>query len=285
MKYLITLDLGTTSVKTSIYDHNLRLVSHFNEEYQLIAESNNIIELEAETYWNAVKNGIKNACAMGGVDGGDIYSVTVTTQGETLIPVDREGVALRNAIVWLDGRAAKESKYISGKFSAQEFYSVTGVPECTGFCPVSKLLWIKNNEPEIYEKTDKFMLLEDYVIMRLTGKFVSEKSLLSTTGYFDIVSDSIWQEMLDFIQIDADKIPEAMECGRVVAEITSFAAREIGLSPKTLVTTGAMDQTAAAVGAGNIVPGIITETTGTALGIAATTNNPDLMFLTKLSVA
>lgn len=276
MKKLLTLDIGTTSVKISIFDQNLNLISCSNEEYQLITQGVSIVELEAEKYWQAVKNGIYNAIEQGGVERSEIAAVTATTQGETLIPVDHMGNALRNAIVWLDGRASKESNYISGKFDSKSFYAVTGIGECTGFCPVSKIMWIKNNEPEIYKQTYKFMLLEDYIIMKLTGRFVTEKSLICSTGYFDIIRDCLWDEILDYIGVSPDKIPDILECGTVVAALSSLAVDELGFSINTVVATGAMDQTAGAVGAGNLVPGMVTETTGTALCIGATTDCPDL---------
>lgn len=275
MKKILTFDIGTTSVKTTLFNEDLKAVAYSNEEYELITGGKGIVELEAEKYWEAVKSGIESIFRNSDINREDICVIAVTTQGETLIPLDSEGNALRNAIVWLDGRAAKESEFINEKYSKEKFYSRTGIPECTGLCPVSKLLWIKNNEPDVYKNTYKFMLLEDYIIYKLTGRFVTEKSLLCTTGYFDIQTDELWDEMLESIKIDKDKIPEPLECGEIVGPLTKGAAAFLGLREDTLVATAAMDQTAGAVGAGNLFPGIVTETTGTALGLAATAENPD----------
>jgi len=275
MKKILTFDIGTTSVKTTVFDENLKSVGYSNEEYELITGGNGIVELEAEKYWLAVKSGLEGVCRNSGINREDLCTIAITTQGETLIPLDQEGNVLRNAIVWLDGRAAKESEFINEKYSKQEFYSKTGIPECTGLCPVSKLLWIKNNEPEVYKNTYKFMLLEDFIIYRLTGRFVTEKSLLCSTGYFDIQADELWDDILKATEVDKDKIPEPLECGVVVGPLTKGAACELGLRQDTVVATAAMDQTAGAVGAGNLKPGIVTETTGTALALAATVENPD----------
>jgi xylulokinase len=282
-KKILTIDIGTTSVKTSIFNERLEMIANFNEEYVLNTKYG-YIEFEAEKYWIMVKNGIERVCGNNGIDKMEISVIAITTQGETLIPVNIEGIPLRKAIIWLDGRASKESEFISRKYDKQSFYARTGIPECTGLCPVSKLLWIKNYEPDVYKNTYKFLLLEDFIILKFTGKFVTEKSLLTTTGYFDIVEDRIWDEILDYIQVNKEKLPEALECGMIVSTIKKDVARELGLNDKTVVVTAAMDQTAGAVGAGNLTPGIVTETTGTALAIAITTETPDFAHPSRVTL-
>jgi len=271
MDWFLTFDIGTTSVKTCLFDEDLKQVCESNEEYELIAGSGTI-ELEAQTYWQAVQNGVRSV-----THGrqGRVVSITATTQGETMIPVDKQGNALRNAIVWLDGRAEKEAGQIRQAVGDDTFYQTTGLPDADGCCPVSKLVWIKNNEPDVYAKTHKFLLLEDYIIFRLSGRYVSEKSLLSSTGYFDIVRDEYWHDILQRMGIDEEKLPQALECGEAVGRILPEVAGDLGISQEAVVTTGAMDQFAAAVGAGNTAPGTVTESTGTALVIGATTGKLD----------
>lgn len=284
MSHILTLDVGTTAVKTCVFDKALQLKGHSNIEYRLITAPGDIVEMEAEVYWDAAKQGIREARAAAGVEKEDILAVAVTTQGETLIPVDKGGRALRRAIVWLDGRAEEESRDIHEKISIEQFYRKTGIPECTGLTPLSKLLWIKNHEPDVYTETYKFLLLEDYILLRLTGKFVTEKSLMCSTGYFDLCADTLWAEMLHLAGLDADKIPEIKDCGVVIGGVTREAAMETGLAEKTSVATAAMDQVAAAVGAGNIRPGMVTETTGTALVTVATGERLDFEANPNLSI-
>jgi xylulokinase len=281
---ILAFDIGTTAVKACLFDDKLALIENATIEYELIAEKNLYVELNAETYWNGIKNCVLHILAKVPNAAKDIQGIGITTQGETLVPVDKAGKALCNAIVWLDGRAVTESETIRAKFTEREFYARTGIPDCNGLCPVSKLLWIKNNRADLYAKTYKFLLLEDYVIMRLTGKFVSEKSLLSTTGYFDIVRDCVWEDMLDRIGVDKGKIPLALECGTVVANILPEVADELGLHSGIAIVTGAMDQTAGAVGAVNVAPGVVSETTGTALSIAVTCENPDFSHPSRLTI-
>ncbi|HUX39888.1 MAG TPA: FGGY family carbohydrate kinase [Rectinemataceae bacterium] len=281
---ILAFDIGTTAVKASLFDDKLALLASSSIEYELIAERSLHVELDAETYWKGIVHCVKEILAKAPRSAKDIRGIGITTQGETLIPVDASGTALRRAIVWLDGRAVDESATIRALFDEREFYAKTGIPDCNGLCPVSKLLWIKNREPELYANTYKFLLLEDYVIMRLTGKFVSEKSLLSTTGYFDIAQDRLWEEMLRRIGVDQEKIPEALECGTIVSKILPEVAAELGLPFDVLIVTGAMDQTAGALGAVNVAPGLLSETTGTALSIAVTCENPDFWNEKRLTI-
>ncbi len=281
---ILAFDIGTTAVKASLFGDDLALVASESDEYHLVTEAGGRVELPADTYWTGMKSCVRRLLDARPEASAAVRAIVATTQGETLIPVDESGRALRDAIVWLDGRAADESATIRTLYDEREFYARTGIPDCNGLCPVSKLLWIRNNERALYDRTFKFLLLEDYVIARLTGRFVSEKSLLSTTGYFDIQRDEIWSEMLERIGVDRAKIPEALECGALVGPVLPEAARELGLRPGIAVVTGAMDQAAGAVGAVNIEPGVVSETTGTALAIAVSCERPDFRHPARLTL-
>lgn len=284
MRCILTLDVGTTSIKTCIFDKGFALLGYSVQEYELITPAKDIVELDPDLYWEALKKGVKSAVKQAGIEADRIKVITVSTQGETLIPVDSNGKALQNAIIWLDARATSESEYISGLFSEDEIYSITGLPELSSPSPISKVLWIKIHESELYERTYKFMLLEDYLIFKLTGRFVTEKSLMSSTGYFDINQGILWNEILDKLQIEKDKFPQILDCGEKVGEILPDIAVELNLSTSAIVSTSAMDQVASAIGAGNITSGRITETTGTALVIAATTDTPDYSNPSKVTI-
>lgn len=271
--YLV-FDVGTTSMKTGVFDQNFNTVYSHASEYQLLYPGKNLVELPAAFYWSALKEGITDALRFG-VLPEEIDAVTITTQGETLVPVDQNGEALCNAIVWLDARAEKEAAELNEKIDANEFFHTTGLTDLGAAAPIAKLMWIRKNRPEVYEKTACFLLLEDYLIYRLSGELVTEYSLLSSTGYFDITQNCYWQGILEAAGIDPALLPTPRKCAEVVGVVTSCAAQESGLKKGTPVTTGAMDQIAGAVGAGNISPGIITETTGTCLVLAATAQTPD----------
>jgi xylulokinase len=285
MDYFLTFDIGTTSVKTCVFDQELHLCGHSSGEYQLITDKPGYVELEPETYMSAVIRGAKEAIQRAGIRAKDVVSISCTTQGETFIPIAKDGRALHRAIVWLDERAGDEAAELNRQFSAECFYQKTGLPEINGYTPIAKLLWLRKHEPEIYRNTWKFLLLEDYIIYRFTGVCVSEKALATSTGWFQLSSDGYWQEILDAVEIDVDKLPDLLECGMVVgAEVLPALRAELGLDECVRMITGAMDQTAGAVGAGNLTPGILTETTGTALCLVATLDHPNLNHPSRVTV-
>jgi len=249
------IDYGTTSVKAVLFDEKFNEIASACEDYTLNAHGD-IVELEPEKYWTFLKNAISAVRKVAKVD-----CLAVDTQCETLILTDENGNPVRDAIVWLDNRATEEAKIIEEHFGRKRVYEVTGQPEVTATWPACKLLWVKRNEPEVWAKTKKVFLLEDYVLYKMTGKFVTEKTLQSSTIYFDIHNSSWWTEMLDFIGVDNSYLPELCDSGELVGEYDGIK-----------VVTSAMDQVAGAVGAGVVRKGIISEMTGTTMAIYVPTD-------------
>lgn len=271
-KYCIAaLDAGTTSVKACLFAPDLTLLACAAEEYTLHTWGV-CAEAEAGVYRAAVKKALARAAAA--APGWTVAALGLTTQGETLAPVDRDGAPLRPFIVWLDGRAEEEARQLAGALGADAFYRATGLPEPTGALPLAKLLWLQKHEPELCARTCKYLLLEDYLLFWLTGRFVCEKSLATSTGWFSLGEDGWWGEALEAAGVCPDKLPELVECGAPVGPLRPEAARLLGLPAGIPVVAGAMDQTAAALAAGCVAPGIVTETTGTALVAAACTGAP-----------
>ncbi len=247
---LLGIDFGTTSVKSVLFDSDFNELGSSLQDYTLKQEGDRV-EYPAEGYFDLLKNAIKSA-----TDNEKVDALAIDTQCETLILADRDGNPVCDAIVWLDNRAVAEAEEINRHFGRKKVYEVTGQPEVTATWPASKLLWVKKNAPDVWKKTEKIFLLEDYLIYKLTGKFVTEKTLQSSSLYFDIVKGDWWGEMLDFIGIDRKKLPELLDSAKVVGEYEGIK-----------IVTSAMDQVAGAVGAGVIKSGIISEMTGTTMAI------------------
>lgn len=274
----MTFDVGTTAIKTCVFDEKLKMIAKCTDEYDLITEGSHV-ELCPDTYWQTIRNAVKRIGEKH--DMSRIKAICLTTQGETMIPVGKDGQALSNALVWLDNRADSEAAQINqllddmasekGAASGQKLlFETTGLPEMNGYVPAAKYLWFKNNRPDIYEKTEKLLLLEDYLIMRLTGQMVSEKSLLTSTAWFDIRHDCYWSELLERLSLDENKLPEALECGSKAGIITREAAGDLGIPETVMVIAGAMDQIAAAIGGGGLRDGVVTATVGTAMVMTST---------------
>ncbi|RKY58902.1 MAG: hypothetical protein DRP94_05020 [Candidatus Latescibacterota bacterium] len=268
-RYLLGVDVGTTALKVILFARNGEIVKGAVREYELSTPSPHHVECDPETYWESLRSCIQEVLKDVALE--DVVALAISSQGETLVPVDREGSPLRNAIVWLDDRAGDEAEEIGRAFPPEQIYRTTGQPEVLPNWPACKILWLKKKEPSVFRSAHKFLLLEDYLILRLTGRAVGDYSLYTSSLMLDIVRKGWWEEMLKLIGISQDRLPELAESGTYVG---SVANEEVGLSPRTAVVTGGMDQVCGMVGVGNIAPGIVSETTGGALAICATTGKP-----------
>lgn len=252
MKHIMGIDIGTTSLKGCVFDERGEVLASVTKSYTLITEGERV-EFPAESYFALFKEAYDELSRKVKID-----AFAIDTQGETLIFLDKEGKPLMNAIVWLDNRAEAEAKAIEAAFGLKKIYETTGQTEVPAGYPAPKILWLKNNRPELFARLDKVLLLEDYLLYRLTGKFVCERSLYSSTLYLNVQTGEYFREMLDFIGISEKYLPVLHESGERVGEYEG-----------AVVSTGALDQISGFVGCGILREGIVSETTGTALAVCA----------------
>ena len=274
MKYIIAVDLGTTAIKVIIFQVDGQVIASSTQEYQLLTPNELAVELKVETYWQAFKKGVVEVLEKSKINPTQIKSLGISAQGETLILVDKEGKPLTNAVVWLDNRAQQEAEELAKEFGNENAHHITGQVEIVPTWPAAKILWFKKHQPEIFRKVAKFLLIEDYFIFRLTGKYLCEGSLICSTVYWDIIKKVWWKDMLAYLGVEDAQLPEIRESGEVAGPLLPSIAKELNLSPETIVATGALDQACGAIGVGNISPGVISENTGAALAICATVDSP-----------
>jgi len=271
---IIAIDLGTSNLKTAAYDLDGKELCFESTEYRLHTPSNGIVENDPEKYWDNLVRILKKIVINLGDRKKYIIAIGTTSQGETIVPVNRYGKPLRDAIVWLDKRSVNEAQEISKNFDETELFLKTGQPEVDASWPAARILWIKRNEPEIFNHTYKFLLLEDFIIYKLTGKFYGESSVYNSSYYYDIIKFKYIDEMLNFLGIAEEKLPEIVKPGSFIGEATNDVTKDIGFPKRVKVVIGAMDQICGALGAGNVEEGVITETTGSAFAMIATTRKP-----------
>ncbi len=275
MELLLGIDAGTTSVKVGIFNPAGDCLALARCEYQLETPLADRAELNPEVYWQACCEAVNHAIQSAEINPQEVVAISVSSQGETIITLDKDGKPIYPALVWLDNRAVKEAKRLAQLFST-EVYQVTGIPEIIPTWSACKILWLRENEPTVFSRAAKFLLVQDYLIFQLTGKYVTNASVACTSLLYDIVHDQWWQPVLDEIGITNQQLPQIIPPGALVGNVTHRVALQFGFSPSTKVIGGGMDQCVGAIGAGNIQPGCISETTGAALVIQATISAPDL---------
>lgn len=267
---ILGIDIGTTSLKTAVFDQNGSKLADAVVEYSLITPNTTWVEASCEVYLDSVQKCL-SIVRQKGVDTLQIDTVGFSVQGETLCLTDESGQPLRNAIVWMDNRAGEQAQTLREAFGDEKCYEVTGQVSFEACWPAAKLLWVREKEPEVWQRVRHILLLEDYIIYQLTGKYVSEGSLLTSTEYWDIRTKEYWPEMLSFLEIPREYLPEIRESGELVGTILPEMAQLLGLSLEAKICTGCLDQAAGAIGVGNVRPGIFSENIGAALAICVPT--------------
>lgn len=265
MKFILSIDIGTTAIKGAVIGEDGIIYGHQTSEYPLITLATGEVEQSIDVYEKAFKNAISGAIAEAKIAPSQITCMGFSATGETVVFMDEQGRALRNVMAWMDLRAIAEAEYLTTLFPVEEILSKTGAPSFRPSFLASKILWVKKHEPEIFARTKTFALIKDYFIYHLTGHCVSEASLMCDAGYWNMDTHQWWPEMLKILGIDAEQLPEVVEPGTELGTISAKAAKQYGLDPHTKINVGGMDQACGAVGAGNIRPGIVSESTGSAL--------------------
>ncbi len=273
MEILLAIDAGTTSVKAGLFSPDGRCLGVGRQEYQLETPAADRAQLDPEVYWQACMKTVRAALDQAGIQPEQVKAVAVSGQGETTITLDANGKVIYPALVWLDNRATEQAAFLAKRFG-EEVYARTGIPEIVATWPACKILWLRQNEPEIFAHADKFLLVQDYLIYRLTGRIVTDGSISCTTLNYDLTKNTWWTDIQDAIGIRTGQLPEIVQPGTSVGMLTAEAAHLLGLTTGTCVVTGGMDQSVGAIGAGNFKPGTVSETTGAALAIQATISDP-----------
>ncbi|MBQ0099328.1 MAG: hypothetical protein KBS91_02135, partial [Firmicutes bacterium] len=255
MKNLLGVDFGTTSLKACLFNEDGELLTSESAQYNLITKDE-FVEFDANEFFNVFISTVNKI-----IDKYSVYAMSIDTQGETMIMLDKDNKPLMNAIIWLDNRANKQAKDIEKKFTVEGIYNLTGQAEIPAGYPAPKIMWLKENMPNVYNKTAHYCLLEDYIIFRLTGKFMASRSLYSSSLLMNIKTGKYIPEMLEYLGIKESQLSTLKESGELVGEYNGIE-----------ITTSALDQIAGATGAGVIKEGIVSETTGTCLSVCAMTN-------------
>ncbi len=262
MKYAIGVDIGTSGTKSVMFDEKGNVIASAAIEYPLYQEKNGYAEQEPSDWYNASVNTIKKIVSDSKVDPADITGIGISGQMHGLVMLDENNEVIRKSIIWCDQRTAKECAEITEKVGAKRLIEITANPALTGFT-ASKILWVRNNEPENYKKCRHILLPKDYVRFMLTGEYATEVSDASGMQLLDVPNRCWSDEVLEKLDIDKSLLAKVYESPEITGKITAKAAALTGLMEGTPVVGGAGDNAAAAVGTGIVSDGKAFTTIGT----------------------
>lgn len=249
MTYVLAIDFGTSGCRSAIYDEDLQMLCVSTQEYPLIVLSEKEIEQDADLWWECALKTMADAVAQAPVDPKDIRAVSISSQGIAIVPVDRDGKTLHNAISWLDSRADSELKMLDKRYGASYLYQHTGKRLSPAYT-LSKLIWLRENRREVYDHAWKILMPLDFIQFRLTGKCVTDHTMAGGSMYYDASAQKWACDLLKDLDLAEDKLPGIAWAGEPVGTLLPEVARRVGLSEGVIVANGAQDQKCAALGAG-----------------------------------
>lgn len=262
MAYFIGVDIGTSGTKTVLFDGMGKVIASATVEYPLYQPQNGYAEQMPQDWDNAVMQTLADVMQQSGVDKDAVKGIGLSGQMHGLVMLDENNAVIRPSIIWCDQRTTAECEEITQKVGAERLIAITANPALTGFT-ASKILWVRNHEPENYEKCRHILLPKDYIRFRLTGEYATEVSDASGMQLLDIPNRCWSDEVLAKLDIDKAMLGKVYESPDITGYITAEVAARTGLKKGTPVVGGAGDNAAAAIGTGVAEDGKAFTTIGT----------------------
>ncbi|MFW6409725.1 MAG: xylulokinase [Halanaerobiales bacterium] len=274
MSYLLGLDIGTSGVKALLLSDQGRVAATAGEEYPLSTPSSGWAEQDPADWWQAVITVINKLLAKNDINGSEIEAISLSGQMHSSVFVDKNNQVIRPAILWSDTRTDRQCKEIYERVNGlDKLISYVSNPALEGFT-APKIMWLKQNEPENYNKVDKVLMPKDYIRFKLTDNIYTEVSDAAGTLLFDVENKKWSEEMIDHLKLDQKILPPVLDSTGVAGEITGTVAKKTGLQKGTPVVAGGADNACGAVGSGIIQPGRVMVSIGSSGVVLAQTEKP-----------
>lgn len=270
-RYLLAHDIGTSGNKATLFTTGGLLVKSVTSSYEAHFFNSTWAEQNPDDWWRAVCE--SSSALVQGIDPAEIAAVSFSGQMMGCVCVDRAGVPLRPAIIWADMRATGEVAFLRSRIDPWDLYTTVGHRISSSYT-LPKLMWVKKNEPEIFGRTYKVLNAKDFIVHKMTGRFVTDHSDASGTLAFDL-SASAWSDrILEAAEIDQGFFPTVVPSTHVAGGMHRQAAEACGLNAGTPVVVGGGDGLCASVGAGSVSEGVTYTCLGSSAWIASTTKEP-----------
>ena len=272
MAYLLGVDCGTSGTKTVLFDEKGSVIASASAEYPLYQPHNGYAEQDAADWKNAMLETISAVVAKSGIDSADIAGIGLSGQMHGLVMLGADGNVLRKAIIWCDQRTGAQVDKMN-ELAGAKIAEISANPALTGWT-AAKILWVRDNEPQIYEKCRHILLPKDYLRYVLTGELATEVSDASGMQLLDVKNRCWSGELCSLLGIDKGLLAQVYESCEVTGKVTRAVAEQTGLKEGTIVVGGAGDNAAAALGTGVCRQGRAFTTIGTSGVVFAHTDTP-----------
>ncbi|MFD2211594.1 xylulokinase [Virgibacillus halophilus] len=281
MKYMIGIDLGTSAVKLLLVNQKGEVIKEISKSYPLIQEKPGHSEQEPEAWVDQTIAGVADLVRQFDGNPADIQGIGFSGQMHGLVLLDEHHQLLKNAILWNDTRTTEECHEIYSRVGRERLLAITKNEALEGFT-LPKILWVKNNEPHIFERVKTFLLPKDYLRYRLTGNLHTDYSDAAGTLLLDVHKKSWSKEICDLLDLDIAICPPLVESHERVGAITAEIAKATGLSTDTIVFAGGADNACGAIGAGILEEGMTMASIGTSGVLLTYEGNGDKDFQGKV---
>jgi xylulokinase len=271
--FFLGIDVSTTATKALLINAEGKVLTVATTEYSFDTPHPLWSEQHPDLWWHGTQNSVKEVISKSGILPDQIAGIGLTGQMHGLVLLDKAGKVLRPAILWNDQRTQAQCDEIYQLVGKNEFIQITGNAALTGFT-APKILWVKENEPEIYGQIAHILLPKDYVRLKLTGEFAMDKADGAGTILMDLKSRTWSTTILSRLDIPIDWLPNLYEGNQITGTVTESAALVTGFQAGTPVVGGGGDQAAQAVGVGATKEGVVALTLGTSGVVFATVDNP-----------
>ncbi len=266
-QYLLGIDIGTSACKIAIFNRQGEVLASGNRDYPVYYPKPGYVEQNPEEWWEAICLTIKETVQKAGIDKEDIAGIGVDGQSWSAIAVDEAGKVLANTPIWMDTRSDAICRRLNKEIGEDEIFNLAGNSLQSSYT-TAKILWYKENMPEVYAKIYKILQSNSFIVYRLTGVLSQDKSQGYGLHCFDMRNGTWNKEMCERFGIPLDFLPEIYDCHQVVGAVTEEAAGLCGLAPGTPVVAGGLDAACGTLGAGVIHPYETQEQGGQAGGMS-----------------
>lgn len=274
-RYLLGIDIGTTSCKCIVVDPEGRSLGEGTTPYSILSPQASWAEQDPEAVFAGVIEAVRKAVLISHVSPDEIWALSFSGAFHSLLAVDREGIPLTNALIWADTRGGESSLHIREEYDGHQIYQRTGCPVHPMY-PASKILWMRENLPSAYRKAHKFISLKEYVLHRLLNKYLVDRSIASGTGLFNIHHLDWDNDTLAIVGITADRLSEHVATTTIFEGLDPIHAEAMGIPSDVLVVIGAGDGLLSNLGAGSVEPGQLTCMIGTSGALRVLSQAPKL---------